>query len=172
MPRPKTPEKTTISKSEFVRSQPATLSATEVLAKAKAAGLKLTAQVIYKARSSAKPRVKANADASTKSSAVPKPTTTKAAFVRNLPATVPVKVIVAQAKAAGMKLSANYVYLIRRAAKANRSSARAARSVPWPITTMLSAENLLKAVAAEIGLGRSIELLHDERGWVHSITRS
>jgi methyltransferase (TIGR00027 family) len=35
-----------------------------------------------------------------------------------------------------------------------------------------NAQNLLKAVAAEIGLGRAIKLLHGERGWVHLIMRN
>jgi hypothetical protein len=34
-----------------------------------------------------------------------------------------------------------------------------------------SAENLLRAVAAEIGLGRAIELLHGERARTHSLLR-
>jgi hypothetical protein len=68
-----------------------------------------------------------------------------------------------------MKLSANYVYLIRRAAKENRVSVRAGRSVPRPIATSSSAENLLKAVAAEIGLGPAIEILSGERAKVRAV---
>jgi hypothetical protein len=46
-----------------------------------------------------------------------------------------------------------------------------ALAVPRPITTTSSAEDLLKAVGAEIGLGRAIELLLGERARVHSILR-
>ncbi len=53
----KTPKKQ--SKSDFVRVQPATLSAADVLAKAKAAGLKITPQLVYKVRSVSKPQGKA-----------------------------------------------------------------------------------------------------------------
>jgi hypothetical protein len=193
MPRPKTPKKTTVSKSDFVRSQPATLSATEVLAKAKAAGLKITPQLVYKVQSGAKakgtkekaPAAKAvplyakKTSASTTPSTSTKPPKSKAAFVRGLPASTPASEVVRQAKAAGIKIGISYIYNIRGAAKmkAKRKRATAKSPAAAPLTNgggsrvSASAENLLKAVAAEIGLGRSIELLHDERGWVHSITR-
>jgi hypothetical protein len=43
--------------------------------------------------------------------------------------------------------------------------------VPRPITSTRSAEDLLKAVAAEIGLGRAIEQLQGERARVRAILR-
>jgi hypothetical protein len=162
------PKKTSVSKSDFIRQQPANLSGPEVVKKAKAAGLKLSSQLVYVVRAK---MAKAKAKTPTKatSTSAPKPTTSKAAFVRGLPATIPAKVVVAQAKAAGMKLSSNYVYLIRRAAKENRGSVRAGRSVPRPIGTAASAESLLKALAAELGLGPAIEILQAERARVRAV---
>jgi heptaprenylglyceryl phosphate synthase len=108
-----------------------------------------------------------------------KPPKSKAAFVRGLPASTPAKDVVKQAKAAGIKLGISYVYNIRGAAKMAVKKKRAVAKSPAVSTVVngggsrvsASAENLLKAVAAEIGLGRAIELLHGERGWVHSIIR-
>jgi hypothetical protein len=162
------PKKTSISKSDFIRRQPANLSGPDVVKKARAAGIELSSQLVYVVRAKmTTAKVKTPMEAT--STAAPKPTTTKAAFVRNLPTTIPAKAVVAQAKAAGMKLSANYVYLIRRAAKENRGSVRAGRSVPRPISSASSTESLLKVVAAELGLGRAIEILQSERAHVSAV---
>jgi hypothetical protein len=159
MSRAKSP-KPTVSKSDFVRSQPSTLSAAEVLAKAKEAGIKLTPQLVYKVRSDAKPK-------------------SKAAFVRGLPVSTPAKDVVKQAKALGLTLSINYVYNIRGAAKTAAKKKRAAAKSPAVNAVMngagsrvsASAESLLKAVAAEIGLGPAIEILQGERARVHVVLR-
>jgi hypothetical protein len=68
-----------------------------------------------------------------------------------------------------MKLSTTYVYIVRAAAKENRGLVRAGRSVPRPIATTSSAENLLKAVAAELGLGPAIEIIQAERAQVRAV---
>jgi hypothetical protein len=113
MPKAKTAKKQ--SKSDYIRAQLATLTAPEIVAKAKAAGLKLTSQLVYAVRGRAKAKGKASKS--------------KAAFVRALPAS------------AGS----------------------------WSVSQ--HAETLLRAVAAEIGLRRAIELLHAERTRVHSLLR-
>jgi hypothetical protein len=188
MPRAKTAKKTstnapTVSKSDFVRSQPATLSATEVLAKAKAAGLKLTPQLVYKVRGSAKAKGKPaaapakTAIPATTISAAAKPPKSKAAFVRSLPASTPAKEVVKQAKAAELMLGVSYVYNIRGAAKMAAKKKRAAAKSPAVGTVAngggtrgsTSAENLLKVVAAEIGLGPAIEILTGERARVRAV---
>jgi hypothetical protein len=115
MPKTKTAKKQ--SKSDYIRAQVATLTAPEVVAKAKAAGLKLTSQLVYAVRGRAKAKRKA------------RKTSSKAAFVRALP------------PSAGS----------------------------WSVSQ--HAETLLRAVAAEIGLGHAIELLHAERTRVHSLLR-
>jgi hypothetical protein len=105
------------------------------------------------------------------------PGMSKAAFVRSLPATTPAKEVVAKAKERSMTLTESYVYNVRGAAKAARrkraGSLRAAvapRAVV-PAKGRLSAEDLLRAVGAEIGLTRAIEVLQGERARVHAVLR-
>ncbi len=166
--------KPTLSKSDFIRKQPVTLSAAEVIAKAKAAGIKFAPVLVYKVRGRAKSKAKAKRASTPKPiAATPSKPQSKADFVRGLPASTPAKEVVKLAKAAGIKLGIFYVYGVRRvakmAAKKKRSAARTGASVPRPITTASSAENLLKAVAAEIGLGPSIEILQGERARVRAV---
>lgn len=169
MPRPKTsPKKTTGSKSDFIRAQPATLSAAEVVAKAKAEGIKLDRVLVYKVR------IRAKGGAAGKKAPGPKRgVANKAAFVRGLPASTPAKEVVAKAKALGLSLSVNYVYNIRGAAKTaaknRRSAIRAGVAVPRPIAGSSAAESLLKALAAEVGLGKAIEILSGERERVRAV---
>lgn len=168
MPAKKTP----ISKSDFIRSQPSTLSAGEVLAKAKAAGLKLTSQLVYKVRGTAKAKGKAKRSSGTTNARAVGTVPSKAAFVRGLPASTPAKEVVKQAKAAGIKIGISYVYNIRGAAKSKRAPAKSpavgavTSGASWSIAA--HAENLLRAVAAEIGLGSAIEILRGERERVHA----
>jgi len=190
------------SKSDFVRSQPATLSASEVVAKAKDAGLKLTSQLVYKVRSEGQAKGKAKKPAAAKKpvaakkpaaakkavaakAAVPTKETSasvkapksKAAFVRGLSASTPAKDVVKQAKALGLSLSINYVYNIRGAAKlaAKKRRSGAASPAVSPVANgngtrpSASAENLLKAVGAEIGLGAAIAILSGERARVRAV---
>jgi hypothetical protein len=173
----------TPSKSDFIRSQPAALSAAEVVAKAKAQGIKLDRVLVYKVRIRAKAKGKSPKTVAakkttisvTKPSISTKPPKSKAAFVRGLPASTPAKDVVKLAKAAGILLGISYVYNIRGAAKMARK--RAAAKSPAVRTVMnggaprvsASAENLLKAVAAEIGLGPAIDILHSERARVRAV---
>ena len=172
MPKRKTPKK--LSKSDFVRQQPSALTAPEVVAKAKAAGIKLSAQLVYVVRGRKGKTTKASAPTTPSTST--KPPKSKTAFVRGLPASTPAKEVVKQAKAAGLKLGISYVYNIRGAAKKKRAAATTPTARPLAkaggSSVSASAENLLKAVAAELGLGPAIELLHTERARVHSIMRN
>jgi hypothetical protein len=94
--------------------------------------------------------------------------TSKSAFIRSLPPTMPARDVVAKAKIAGMSVTEAYVYAIRSAAKrTNRAARRPAAHVSQPVSSS-GAEALLQAVAAEIGLGRAIELLKAERARVHT----
>jgi hypothetical protein len=178
----------TPNKSDFIRSLPATLSAAEVVAKAKAAGTTILPGLVYEVRRKAKARTKGKASKgaapttnaiSTKPSTSTKPPKSKAAFVRGLAASTPAKDVVKQAKALGLSLSINYVYNIRGAAKMAAKKKRAAAKSPvvGPVTNgggssvSESAENLLKAVAAEIGLTPAIAILEGERARVHVLLR-
>ncbi|MBI4953981.1 MAG: hypothetical protein HY908_18295 [Myxococcales bacterium] len=78
---------------------------------------------------------------------------------------MPAKEVVAKAKAAGLELTEKYVYTIRSVARARkvRDEHRAAAKTAPQGGTSSGAGALLLAVAAEIGLGRAIELLVAER---------
>jgi hypothetical protein len=163
-------KKAVVNKSHFIRALPTTLSAVEVVKRAKAAGIRFGAAYVYRVRASADAKKKAVTRTATRGAvARTKPITSKASFVRSLPATIPAKAVIGQAKAAGMKLSLAYVYTIRAKAKENRGSTRAGRSVPRPITTSSLAESLLRALGAELGLGHAIELLAAERAKVLAV---
>jgi hypothetical protein len=106
------------------------------------------------------------------------PGMSKAAFVRSLAATTPAKEVVSKAKARGMRLTESYVYNVRGAAKAaRRKRAGSLRSAVAPRATVvtgthrLHSEDLLRAVGAELGLTRAIELLQAERARVHAVLR-
>jgi hypothetical protein len=108
----------------------------------------------------------------------------KAGFVRSFPTTSSPKEIVQKAKAAGIKLGTAYVYNVWTRDKAG---AQKTKSVPKPPASKgkhangvrpsppagghTRVEILLKAVAAEVGLGRAIELLQSERDKVQSILK-
>lgn len=91
-----------------------------------------------------------------------KPKPSKSAFVRSLPSTLSALEVSEQAKAAGIKVSAAYVYSIRAAAKART------RGLVRPADHVVphGAEDLLRAIGAELGLGHAIELLKAERAKV------
>jgi hypothetical protein len=189
MPSAKKTSTKTPNKSDFIRSQPATLSAAEVVAKAKTAGVTILPGLVYEVRRKAKGPAKGEAKRTTAAKPAPvtatrpatstKPPKSKAAFVRGLPASTPAKDVVKQAKVLGLSLSVNYVYNIRGAAKVVATKKRAAAKTPigsavanigsWSVSQ--HAETLLRAVAAELGVGHAIELLHAERARVHSILR-
>jgi len=184
MPKAK---KTPVSKSEFIRMQPAALSAAEVVEKAKAAGIKLRSQLVYNVRGSSKakrgaakkpstPGPVAPRPAAAKKAPAKRPATSKADFVRSRSHLSP-REVVEDGKAAGIKLDPGYVYNVRGydAAKrrvtkqAARRAARKGVAVTRPIASSSKAEDLLKALGAEIGLGRAIEILTGERARVRAV---
>lgn len=181
------------NKSDFIRKQPATLSAAEVVKKAKAQGIDLRAGLVYEVRRMAKaksagtakkvPGVKKAAPKAApvvaKSIAAKKPPASKASFVRAHSDLSP-KEIVAKAKAEGIKLDVGYVYNVRGAAKAGarkkvvkqaarRAVARGGVTLPRLAASTSPVESLLRAVAAEIGLGRAMEILSGERTRVRAL---
>ncbi len=97
------------SKSGFVRALPATLSAKEVVAQAKAKGIVLSDAYVYKIRSATKRPTKATGVAV----AVGNGAVTAADFVRKLPEGTSAKDAVAKAKAAGLKLTTGYFYTLK-----------------------------------------------------------
>lgn len=182
-----TAKKTTLSKSDFIREQPATMPVAEVVAKGNALGIKFSSQLVYYVRGLAKKKpTKAVAPATkpaVKKTPTPSkaatptkspPTTTKAAFVRARLHLSP-KEIVEDAKAAGLELDTSYVYNVRgydaakKRATKQPTRARKGVAVPRPVATTSKAQDLLIAVAAEIGLGRAMEILEAERARVRSV---
>ena len=101
----------------------------------------------------------------------------KAAFVRALPSTLSAAEVVEKAKAAGISLEVGYVYNIRSTAKTagkarsvGDSSSRAKSNGTSPRAGWdgSSAELLLKAVGAELGLAAAIRILESERARVRA----
>jgi hypothetical protein len=184
---PATPKATPPSKSDFIRSQPATMSAVEVVAKAKADGLKIHVNQVDKVRGRSKAKTVANKVTlpAPKSAAPSKtPTKSKADFVRGFPNLSP-KEVVAKAKAEGVKFDVGYVYNVRGSDKSARKKKRAAAKTTTSTSTHTngvqslvalsavssSAERLLRAVAAEMGLGKAVEILAGERARVQLILK-
>jgi hypothetical protein len=176
-------KKTTPNKSAFIRSQPAAMSTADVIAKGKAEGMKISSSLVYMVRGRTKPKSaapKSTAAAMTSAPAkrIPRsaPAASKAAFVRSRSHLSP-REIVEDAKAAGVKLDVGYVYNVRGAAKAKSSvkvikqAARTARTAPVgrPVSVLSRVEDLLKAIAAELGLGRALEILATERARVRAV---
>jgi hypothetical protein len=109
-----------------------------------------------------------------------KPAQSKAAFVGSLPITMSAKDVVAEARKNGNKIADTYVYWARRTGTglakttvtrhaARRSSLRQAPAITRPIMTSSKVEELLRALVAEIGLGRAIEILAGERARVTAV---
>ncbi|MCC6525657.1 MAG: hypothetical protein IT373_23610 [Polyangiaceae bacterium] len=86
---------------------------------------------------------------------------------------LPAKEIVAKGKAAGLELTEKYVYTIRSVARARkvRDEHRAAAKTAPNAAASSGVGALLLAVAAEVGLGRAIELLEGERRRVNAMLK-
>lgn len=97
-------------------------------------------------------------------------TMTKAQFVRSQPPTATAKEVVAKARAAGITVTTQYVYNVRAGSKVRRrAAARAGKAAaarngaPARAAGNRSAEDVLRALGAELGLARAIAVLEDER---------
>jgi hypothetical protein len=121
----------TPSKSEFVMSFPASVPPNDVAVKAAEAGLALTLKAVNAIRNLAKANLAKTAGrvaaptrrsgrppGSKKDKAAPGEATNKSAFVRSLPESMPLREVVAKAKAQGIKLSEGHVSAIRSLARA------------------------------------------------------
>jgi hypothetical protein len=185
-----TAKKITSNKSDFIRSQPASLPAAAVMAAGKKAGLKISSSLVYMVRGRAGASRAARGAKSTKigpakpgtgkqpspaaTAAAPGNGASKAAFVRSRAHLSP-REIVEDAKAAGIELDVGYVYNVRGAArsksKVTKQAARVVRVVAAPPVTTAKAEDLLRALGAELGLGRALEILQAERIKVRAVIR-
>lgn len=103
----------------------------------------------------------------------------KAAFVRGIDPNMPAKEVVAKAKAEGITLSEAYVYNVRATSK-SKSKKTGGRRGPAPKNAGAvrvspgrgSAEELLRAVAAELGLAHAIAVLESEHSRVRRLIGS
>ncbi len=105
----------------------------------------------------------------------------KASFVRALPASLSAAEVVEKAKAVGISLEVGYVYNIRSTAKAAGKTPRTAENAAVgrgrpksngaassAAADSSSAEMLLKALGAELGLASAIRILEGERARVRA----
>jgi hypothetical protein len=115
---------------------------------------------------------------------LPKKVTSKAAFVRSFPTVTPAKEVVAKAKSQGIHLTDAYVYNVRATSRAGKKSFNGSstknknknknksRSKTKRLTLKVgrgrSAEDLLRLVAAQLGIARAIAVLQAEHARVAS----
>ena len=105
----------------------------------------------------------------------------KAAFVRSIAPSTPAKEVVAKAKAQGITLTDAYVYNVRATWRATKTAPtkpalrqpKSSTAKRGPVTVRLSGargvEDLLRAVAAELGLVRAIDVLEAEHRRVRKL---
>jgi len=103
-----------------------------------------------------------------------RPLSSHSNFILSLPHDTPVKEVIAKAKAKGLRATESNIYRVRRlrrkpSARRPAAAGRAPRAAAPASGGSRNAEGLLRAVAAEIGLRRAIELLSAERARVRSL---
>jgi hypothetical protein len=162
-----------ITKTAFIKSLPKDMPAKEVVAKAKAKGIELTDAYVYNIRGSAKRskrglKVKvtaASAKTAKKTATKRGPTNgasiSKREFIESMPRETPAADVVAEAKKAGISVSANYVYMLRSTSKAKPGKAkpRAAASTKAATNGAMSPTVILSRLVVEHGVGTIRRLL-------------
>jgi hypothetical protein len=139
---------TSANKVAFVLSLPFDARPTDVVAKAKEAGISISASYVSRIQSSARTQVE-GAKSSKVAVRARSPTVKKKAGAKR-----PTRETVSKPPA-------------KRAAKRTPKTTTA----EMPLRKMTPAENLLRAVAAEIGIGRAIQILEAEHQRVTAILR-
>lgn len=94
-----------------------------------------------------------------------RPTSKVSKTILSLPHDMSVKDVLGQLKSKGLKTTESNIYRVRRLLKKRATK----RTAPVTAVTSSSAEGLLRAVAAEVGLGRAIEILEAERSRVRTL---
>lgn len=117
-----------VSKSAFVRGLSTTLPAKEVVAKAKAAGLKISDRYVHVIRSIAKRAGHKGNGVAASPRRGGRPISSKRTFVLSLPTSLSATDVIERAKAQGMTLTTNYVYKIR--SRGAAASSRADNAAP------------------------------------------
>jgi hypothetical protein len=174
-----------VSKSAFVRGLPTTLPARDVVAKAKAAGLKLSDRYVHVIRSIAKRAAKKGNGATPAARRGGRPISSKRTFVLSLPASLPATDVIERAKTQGMTLTTNYVYKIRsRGAAASERAPAPATRIELPSKALRgkgrgravslrdgdgSQDERFVALVLDVGLSRAAALLDQLRNRVQGI---
>jgi hypothetical protein len=172
-----------VSKSAFVRGLPTTLPAKEVVAKAKAAGLKISDRYVHVIRSIAKRAAKQGNGAAPAVRRGGRPISSKRTFVLSLPSSMPATEVIERAKTQGMALTTNYVYKIR--SRGAAASARDASEATLPSKLARgskqrgreisvrgdgSQDERFVALVLDVGLARAAALLDQLRNRVQGLT--
>lgn len=85
----------------------------------------------------------------------------KSEFVRSLDRAIPAAEVVALAERQGMKLTAGFVYNIRSSASGKVPGEGSRRLLRKPLSKAESAEQVLRAAIAQIGLVKAREILDE-----------
>lgn len=179
--------------SKFILSLPSTLSGSQVVERAQAKGMKTSRANVSRVRglygaktvgtSAASTNAASKATATMPTTASRAKALNKSDFIRALPARMSAAEVIAKAKAEGIEIGSSLVYMVRSRSsrKAKKGATKIATSGPATVNGTASlvasaaqpsssaAEDLLRAVAAELGLGRAVEILAGERARVQSI---
>lgn len=167
MPKKPSP-KPAPTKSDVIRSMP-NASAGDIIKKAKALGLTLTANHVYAVRAIDKRRGKparlGGGGASPSASGTTKATkrTSKTDFIRGFGNDTPAAQVVAAAKRAGVKISKAYVYRVRALRAPVQSQASGLKRGGGRTASNPRSERRLTTLAIEIGLLRASALLDSVR---------
>ena len=154
---PKTAAKKTPNKSAFIRSLPADMPAADVVAKAKAANLKLTPAFVYAIRSKSRTKPAGG------SKRGPKPANGKQSasdFIRAQPASMKAGDVVTAGSKQGIKFSTNLVYAVRSSGgpkaggRGRRGAGRAAVSSGGG-----HHETTFRQLALDLGIARARQVL-------------
>ena len=93
-------------------------------------------------------------------------------FILALPRTLSAKEVLSKAKASGLATSESNVHRVRRLHRGKKATAKPALVIRAKTKTngaSSSTEDLLRAVAAELGLGHALEILQSQRAQVRAV---
>jgi hypothetical protein len=146
------------NKSAFVRSLAFDMPSAEVIARAKAKGMRLTRNDVHAIRAIARRKTRQPKPSGANARSGSGGGVNKSAFVRSLPASLSAAEVIARGKSKGIRLSAAQVYTIRANARRKRPKASVERS-PRSNKAQLTAANIgadtreAEFIAAALDLG-------------------
>jgi hypothetical protein len=147
------------NKSAFIRNLPGDMPAVEVVAKAKAADMKISPAFVYAIRSKLRKKSPAKSAKRGRKPASGKPTASE--FVRTQPATMKAGDVVSAGAAKGLKFSTNLVYAVRSAGGGKRGPRASKGSKTASVSLSGGTEATFRRLSLDLGIGRA-RLLLDE----------